>query len=142
MRKGWCSYRRGYCARAPMRLGAEGGAPARLALAWLPPPPSFFIVAIQQPGSSWPPSRLCLLFAGVFSMCKASFTFSWTGLAALSSTLVASQSTWCCWSHWCSAMADFHVSPLLHASRCSLTRVSRHLCVSPTYTLPHWQGIW
>ena len=28
-------------------------------------------------------------------MCKASFTFSWTGLAALSSTLVASQSTWC-----------------------------------------------
>ena len=48
-------------------------------------------------------------------MCKASFTFSWTGLAALSSTLAASQSTWCCWSHWCSAMADFHVSPLLHA---------------------------
>ena len=50
--KGWCSYRRGYCARTPMRLGAEGGAPARLALARLPPPPSFFIVAIQQPGSS------------------------------------------------------------------------------------------
>ena len=28
------------------------GAPVRLALARLPPPPSFFIVAIQQPGSS------------------------------------------------------------------------------------------
>ena len=57
-------------------------------------------------------------------MCKAPFTFSWTDLVALSSTLVASQSTWCCWSHWCSAMADFHMSPLLHASLCSLTRVS------------------
>ena len=52
-----------------------------------------------------------------------------------SGTLVVSQTTWCCWSHWCSAMADFHVSPLLHVSRCFLTRVSRRLCVSPTYTL-------
>ena len=56
------------------------------------------------------------------SMCKASFTFSWTGLAALSSTLVP--------------------SPLLHASLCSLTRVSRCLCIYPMYTLPHWKGIW
>ena len=67
-------------------------------------------------------------------MCKASFTFSWA------STLVASQSTWCCWSHWCSAMADFHVSPLLHASRCSLTLVSRHLCVSPNVHLTTLAG--
>ena len=52
-------------------------------------------------------------------MYKASFTLSWTGLLALSSTLVPSQFTWCCWSHWCSAIADFPVSPLLHASLCS-----------------------
>ena len=26
--KRWCSYRRGYCARAPMWPGAEGGTPA------------------------------------------------------------------------------------------------------------------
>ena len=30
-------------------------------------------------------------------------------------------------------MADFPVSPLLHASLCSLTRVSKCLCVSPTH---------
>ena len=50
--KSWCSYRRGYCTRAPMQPGAEGEVLARLALARLPPPPSFFIIAIQQPGSS------------------------------------------------------------------------------------------
>jgi hypothetical protein len=49
-------------------------------------------------------------------MCKASSTFSWIGLVALSNNLVSSQSTWCRWSHWFSAMADFHVSLLLHAS--------------------------
>jgi hypothetical protein len=37
-------------------------------------------------------------------------------------------------------MTDFHVSTLLHASLCSLTRVSRRLCVSPTYTSTQWQG--
>ena len=32
-------------------------------------------------------------------------------------------------------MTDFSVSPLF---LCSSTRVSKYLCVSPTYTLPHW----
>ena len=136
-------YRRGSWACARMRSGAEVQALTRLALARLEltPPPNFFTVAIQQPGNSYPSSRLSLLLVGVFWMYKTSFTLSWTGLLALSSTLVSSQFTWCCWSHWCSAMADFPVSPLLRASLCSLTRVSMRLCVSPTYTLPHWQGI-
>ncbi len=43
---------------------AEAVALVRLALARLAPPPSFFMVAIQQPGNSYPPSRLSLLLAG------------------------------------------------------------------------------
>ena len=45
--KSWYSYRCGYCARAPMQLGAEGEALAQLVLVQLPPPPNFFIVPIQ-----------------------------------------------------------------------------------------------
>ena len=78
------------------------------ALAWLAP--SFFIVAIQQPGNSYP-HPCWLLLAMVFWMWKASFTLNWIGLVALSSTLVFSHLTWCCLSHWCSTMA---VYPLLH----------------------------
>ena len=33
-------------------------------------------------------------------------------------------------------IADFSVYPLLHASLFSFARVSKRLCVSPTYTLP------
>ena len=69
------------------------------------------------------------LLAGVIWMSKASFTLSWI---ALSSTLVLSRFTWCC---WCSAMADFHVSPLLHASlffnlhACSLTFCRKQILI-------------
>ena len=40
----------------------------------LTPPPNFFTVAIQQPGNSYPSSRLSLLLVGVFWMYKASST--------------------------------------------------------------------
>ncbi len=46
-------YRRGPCTCALMRFNAEVVAPARSA-----PPPSFFMVAIQQPGNSYPPTSL------------------------------------------------------------------------------------
>ena len=51
-----------------MRFGAEVQALTRLALARLEltPPPNFFTVAIQQPGNSYPSSRLSLLLVGVF----------------------------------------------------------------------------
>ena len=59
-----------------MRSGAEVQALTQLALARLEltPPPNFFTVAIQQPGNSYPSSRLSLLLVGVFWMYKASFT--------------------------------------------------------------------
>ena len=71
-----------------MWSGAEVQALMQLALAQikLTPPPNFFMIAIQQPGNSYPSSRLSLLLVGVFWMYKASFTLSWTGLLALSST--------------------------------------------------------
>ena len=131
-------YRRGSWACTCMRSSAEVQALTWLALARLEltPPPNFFMVAIQQPGNSYPSSQLSLLLVVVFWMYKTSFTLSWTGLLALSSTLVPSQFTWCCWSHWCSAMAHFPVSPLLHASVCSLTRVSS-ASVFPHHTPYH-----
>ena len=71
--------------------GAEVQALTRLALVRLEltPPPNFFTVAIQQPGNSYPSSRLSLFLVGVFWMYKASFTLSWTGLLALSSNTSA-----------------------------------------------------
>ena len=39
-------------------------------------PHKFFMVAIQQPGNSYPSSRLSLLLVGVFWICKTSFTLS------------------------------------------------------------------
>jgi hypothetical protein len=46
-------YRHGYCVCTPMWFDAEAVAPVRLALAWFPPPPNFFIITIQQPGNSF-----------------------------------------------------------------------------------------
>ena len=57
-------------------------------------------------------------------MCNTSFTFSWIGLVALPSTLVPS---WCCWSHWYSAMADFQISPFVKLS-------TKNLCYFYTAT--------
>ena len=56
--KSWCPYRCGYCARAPMRLGAEAEEPALLALERLPLPPSFFrswsnSLAARSPHLDW-----------------------------------------------------------------------------------------
>jgi len=74
-------------------------------------PPCLLITAVQQPGTSSPPSRLKCSSAGVIWMCRASFTNSSCPLP-WSSTVVSSQwiGWWC--SHTCSATADFSIIPL------------------------------
>ena len=86
-------------------------------------PPCLLITAVQQPGTSSPPSRLKRSSTDVIWMCKASFTNNSCPLP-WSSTVVSSQwiGWWC--SHACSATADFSIIPLSQASRCSFSLVS------------------
>ena len=93
-------------------------------------PPCLLITAVQQPGTSSPPSRLKRSSEGVIWMCRASFTNSSCPLL-WSSTVVSSQ--WIEWwfSHTCSATVDFSIIPLSQASRCSFSLVSSLRLVSP-----------
>ena len=50
--KSMAVYRRGSCACTSVWLSAELEVPVRLVIAWPAPPPSFFMVMIQQPGNS------------------------------------------------------------------------------------------
>ena len=86
-------------------------------------PPCLLITAVQQPGTSSPPSQLKRSSTGVIWMCKASFTNNSCSLP-WSSMVVSSQwiGWWC--SHACSATADFSIIPLSQASRCSFSLVS------------------
>ena len=86
-------------------------------------PPCLLITAVQQPGTSSPPSWLKHSSTGVIWMCKASFTNNSCPLP-WSSTVVSSQ--WIGWwySHACSATADFSTILLSQASRCSFSLVS------------------
>ena len=76
-------------------------------------PPCLLIIAVQQPGTSSPPSRLKRSSTGVILMCKSSFTNNSCPLP-WSSTVVSSQliGWWC--SHACSATADFSIIPFSH----------------------------
>ena len=93
-------------------------------------PPCLLITAVQQPGTSSPPSRLKRSSTGVIWMCKASFTNNSCPLP-WSNTVVSSQwiGWWC--SHACSATAEFSIIPLSQASRCSFSLVSSLRLVSP-----------
>ena len=76
--------------------------------------------AVQQPGTSSPPSWLKRSSKGIIWVCRASFTNSSCPLPWFS-TVVSSQ--WIGWwlSHACSATADFSITPLSQASRCSVS---------------------
>ena len=74
-----------------MWFGAVAEMLAQLALAQLLPTPYF--LHSHDPTVWQLVSPVSIVFAGILSMCKESFIFSWTGLAALSSTMVPSQST-------------------------------------------------
>ena len=103
-------------------------------------PPCLLITAVQQPGTSSPPSRLKHSSTGLIRMCRASFTNSSCPLP-WSSMVVSSQ--WIRWwfSHACSATADFSIIPLSQASRCSFNLVSSLRLVSPMFTWLQLQGI-
>ena len=80
-------------------------------------PPCLLITAVQQPGTSSPPSQLKRSSTGVIWMCKASFTNNSCPLP-WSSTVVSPQwiGWWC--SHACSATADFSIIPLSQVVSC------------------------
>ena len=78
-----------------------------------PPSLCLLITAVQEPGTSSPPSRLKHSSEGVIWMCRTSFTIGW----------------W--FFHACSATADFSTIPLSQASRCSFCLVSSLRLVSP-----------
>ena len=126
-----------------MRPGAEVQALTRLALVRLEliPPPNFFTVAIQQPGNSYPSSLLSLLLVG--------------GLLDVQGFLYP-ELDWSTGSVQHPSAFPIHLMLLIPLMLCNsrfpcvplvacipvfLTYVSKHLCVSPTYTLSHWQGI-
>ena len=80
------------------------------------PPCNLLRVAVQQPGSSSPASRLNRSSAGVIWMWRASFSSSSFGLLAWSTISVSSHLMGCWFSQACSAIADLSTMPLLQAS--------------------------
>ena len=90
------------------------------------------ITAVQQPGTSRPPSRLKRSSAGVIWMCRASSTNNSCPLP-WSSTVVSSQ--WIGWwfSHACSATAESRLQ-----SPFGLSDVDLAAAAGDTIIMPHW----
>ena len=92
----------------------------RRALLKLASPFSFFNVAIQQSGSSYPLSLLKHASSGVVHLLSASFMTSSMVRLARCKILVSAQLIGWSFTHACSAMADLSVRYLVQASLCSL----------------------